>query len=82
MKKLDAEIVREDKKRERGQIEASCEIGSMQQSIQASEMRQDDLENRVKELKKCPEQITVLHLAASSTNADRLRIDEEAREIR
>lgn len=82
MKKLDAEIVREDKKRERGQIEASCEIDSMQQSIQASEMRQDDLENRVEELKKCPEQITVLHLAALSTNADRLRIDEEAREIR
>ena len=81
-KKLDAEIARESKKRERSQIEVSRRIASMQQSIQSSEMRQDDLEGRVEELEKCPEQITVLYLAASPTNADRLRIDEEAREIR
>lgn len=81
-RRLDAEIAREDKKRERNRIEESRRIVSIQQSIMVSESKHADLENRVSELEKYPEQITVLYLASSPTDVDRLRIDEEAREIR
>ena len=81
-KKLDAEVRRENERRERNQIKESRKLAAMQESIKASEERQNGLDNRIAELEKIPEQITVLYLAASPTDACRVRIDEEAREIR
>ena len=61
---------------------ASKRMASIEGSVSAAASRQRSLEARVSRLEDLPERITVLYLSASPIDADRLRVDEEAREIR
>jgi len=63
------------KKREQDTIKLNRTIGSMSLSIEDHTARLETLEN-------VPEKASVLYLATSPKNEERLRVDEEAREIR
>lgn len=63
------------KKREQDTIKLNRAIGSMSLSIEDHTARLETLEN-------VPEKASVLYLATSPKNEERLRVDEEAREIR
>ena len=84
--KVEAEEKREDQKKARAQKaeaeQTARKLHSIEGTVSATATRQRHLEDRVTKLEELPESITVLYLSASPVDANRLRVDEEAREIR
>lgn len=82
---LDKEELAEAKKRQKALDTANKEterrMANLQTGLDASIRNQSELADRVRNLEDLPEEITVLFMAACPKNVDRIRLDEEAREI-
>lgn len=83
IQRLEEKISREEKSQrqkeaneaKRQERQMAAELGSMNSALRSHE-------SRIASLESIPEKIMVLYLGTSPANADRLRTDEEAREIR
>lgn len=84
-KRLDREQEKEQANRLKKEVEvqrkAQRQIESMSKTIKTYENQQFEMQGQIEAMKRAPERITVLFLAANPKNTNSLRLDEEAREI-
>lgn len=84
-KRLNQEQVRERKRQIKKdadlQRKTQRQIDSVNRTLQIHENVQSDIQDQIEALRRLPEKITVLFLAANPKHTDSLRLDEEAREI-
>jgi len=57
------------------------QIDTLNKTVKRHEEQQSNMQSQIDDLKKLPEHITVLFLAANPKDTGRLRLDEEARDI-
>ena len=62
-------------------VKKQRQIDSVNRTLQLHESVQSNMQDQIEALRKLPEKITVLFLAANPKHTDALRLDEEAREI-
>lgn len=84
-KRLNQEQMREQKRQLKKdadlQRKTQRQIDSVNRTLQLHENVQSNMQDQIEALKRLPEKITVLFLAANPKNTNSLRLDEEAREI-